>query len=410
MVAFFAKRWELIKKFFIFTVQRFWEDRSFEVAAELSYTSLLSLVPFMAVVVAVVGMFPVFDTVQKAIQDFIFANFVPAFGQVVQQYLLEYAHKATGLTALGTLSLVVTALMTMSTIDHSFNRIWQVQLRRTLLGRFTVYWAVLSLGPLLMGVSLVFTSQLVSSFEVPMTPESLGLRGTLLSWTPFLATTLALFLLYIIVPNRTVPTLHALAGALVAALFFEAAKRGFAYYVTTFPTYETIFGTLAVIPVFLIWIYTSWLVALMGAEIAHSLSAFPVSLRVERLEGAELLWAFRIVGHLWGGQRRGEALTTRMLLALEPGLPETMLLRLLETFVATRLIHRTAEAGWILSRDLSELSLLDLYRMLPHSVREQDWTGADGWDQALNQVMTAVHSEVRRLMDIPLRELYLVER
>jgi membrane protein len=400
-------RLRLASHFLVFLWRRFLEDRSLEVAAELSYTTLISLVPLMAVAVSVAGAFPVFATVQRLVQDFIFTNFVPAFGAVVQQHLQEFAHNASRLTALGILSLVITSLVMMSTIDNSFNRIWRVRAKRRALASFTVYWAVLTLGPMLIGASLLFTSRILSAPGFTAATQSLGVRAALLAVTPFSATTLALFLLYVVVPNRAVSLFHALVAALVAALLFEAAKRGFTLYVTTVPTYETIFGALAVVPVFLIWIYTSWLVALLGAEIAHSLSAFPAWLQAGRSPGAELLWAFRIVGHLWEAQRRGGSLATRALLAEEPGLGEDMLLDLIETFSAGRLIQRTAEGTWVLTRDLGEVTLLDLYRLLPHSVRKVDTRSGDPWNEALARVVTAVYGEVCRVMDVSLKELYL---
>ena len=148
--------------FFSFLLRSFLEDRSLEVASELSYVTLISLVPLMAVALSVAGAFPVFESVQRLVQDFIFANFVPTFGAVVQQYLQQFAHNASRLTAFGILSLVVTSLVTISTIDTSFNRIWRVRVRRRALANFTVYWAVLTLGPMLIGASLVLTSQILS--------------------------------------------------------------------------------------------------------------------------------------------------------------------------------------------------------------------------------------------------------
>ncbi|CAK0740018.1 membrane protein [Gammaproteobacteria bacterium] len=400
----------LAGRFLSFLLSSFLEDRSLEVASELSYATLLSLVPLMAVAVSVAGAFPVFANVQRLVQDFIFTNFVPTFGAIVQQYLQQFAHNASRLTAMGILSLVVTSLVMMSAIDTSFNRIWRVRVKRRALANFTVYWAVLTLGPMLIGASLLLTSQIFSAPSFTAATESLGVRGALLGMTPFFATTLALFLLYVVVPNRAVSLFHALMGALVAALLFEAAKRGFTLYVTTVPTYETIFGTMAVVPVFLIWIYTSWLVALLGAEITHSLSAFPVWLQAGQSSGAELLWAFRVVGHLWEAQRNGTSVATRTLLAWEPGLSEDMLLDLISTFSTSRLIQRTAAGTWVLARDLSEVTLLDLYRLLPHSVREVDTRTGDSWNEVLARVVTAIYGEVRRVMDTPLKDLYLEGR
>ncbi len=397
----------LFRDFLSFLLRSALEDRSLEVASELSYMTLLSLVPLMAVAVSVAGAFPVFAAVQRLVQDFIFANFVPTFGVVVQQYLQQFAHNASRLTVFGILSLVITSLVMMSTIDASFNRIWRVRARRRALANFTVYWAVLTLGPMLIGASLLLTAQILSIPGVTAATESLWGNSTLLGVTPFLASTLALFILYIVVPNRSVTLLHALVGALVAAVLFEIAKRGFTLYITNVPTYETIFGAMAVIPVFLIWIYTSWLVALLGAEIAHALSVFPVWLRTGDAAGTEFLWAFRVVGHLWEAQRRGDFVTTQALLSREPGLSEDMLLGLITTFTAAKLIQRTAEGTWVLVRDLSEVTLLDLYRLLPHSMREVDTGTGDAWDETLARVVAVVNDEAHRVMDMPLKSLYL---
>jgi len=399
-----------ISQFPYFLVQRFLEDRNIEVAAELSYTTLLSLVPLMAVAVSVAGAFPAFAVAQTKVQDFIFSNFVPAFGATVQKYLQQFANNASHLTALGILSLVVTSLVMMSTIDTSFNRIWRVRIKRRALANFTVYWAVLTLGPMLIGASLLFTSQLLSAPGFTQATETLaasfGIQGRLLTITPFSATCLALFLLYVVVPNRSVSSLHALSGAIVAALLFEGAKRVFTLYVANVPTYETLFGTLAVVPVFLIWIYTSWLVALLGAEITHSLAAFPSWLRTGEESSAELLWAFRTIGHLWEAQRTGRGVTTRTLLAFEPGLSEDMLLDLLGTFSVNRWVQRTSQGAWLLARDLDEVTLLDLYLLLPHSVRKVDLQSGDTWNEALSEVVNALHKEGQRIMSIPLKTLY----
>ena len=402
-----AARLHLLRRFLLFVLQRSLEDRSLEVASELSYMSLMSLVPLMAVALSAAGAFPVFASVQRSVQDFIFANFVPAFGAIVQQYLQQFAHNASRLTAFGILSLVMTSLVMISTIDTSFNRIWRVRAKRRTLANFTVYWAVLTLGPMLIGASLLLTSQISSIPGFTAASASLWGHGTLLSLTPFVSSMLALFILYVVVPNRTVTLHHALVGALVGALLFVAAKRGFTLYVTTVPTYETIFGAMAVVPVFLIWIYTSWLVALLGAEIAHALSAFPVWVQTGDAADAELLWAFRVVGRLWEAQRSGNAVAIPRLLAQEPGLSEDMLLNLIAVFASAKLIQRTAEDAWVLVRDLSDVTLLDLYRLLPHSVREVDARKGDAWNETLARVVVAIYTETHRVMDIPLKNLYL---
>ncbi len=157
--------------------RHFGEDRCSRVAGALSFASILSLVPLTAVALGMLSVFPVFQSWMAAIQDFIYGNFVPATGEVVQKYLEQFAHKTGRLTALGLLFLAITSVLMMATIELAFNDIWRVRLQRKLLHRFLTYWAILTLGPFLIGVSLTLTSQLFSLplFGGPGIPR--GLRG-----------------------------------------------------------------------------------------------------------------------------------------------------------------------------------------------------------------------------------------
>jgi membrane protein len=390
--------------------RRFWDDRCLMVASELAYTTLLTLVPLMAVVFSVLAAFPVFQKLIVDIQEFIFRNFVPAVGEVVERYLLEFVHQASGMTAIGVLFLVLTALMMMGTIDRALNDIWRARSRHRLLPSFLVYWAVLTLGPMLIGTSLAVTSYLVS---LPLFADtgSAGLKAGLLRLMPFLATTLAFWLLYVAVPNRIISWRHALVGALVAAILFTLANRGFAIYVTQYATYEKVYGALAAIPVFLVWIYVSWLVILLGAEITHSLTTFRTSLgdSVTSPKGMDLVYAYRIVGHLWTAQAEGRGLSTQQLLRLEPMLTEAKLEELLRRLAAARLVQRTVEGRWIFSRDMSEMTLLELYRSAPYVLPDVKgtWGAQHPWNGALQGVLLQANACVEQSMQVPLKSLYL---
>ncbi len=402
------QRVRLIQRFLRYLFGAFIRDRCPEVAGVLSYTSLLSLVPLMAVSFAVFAAFPVFDDVTGKVQDFIFSNFVPAAGEVVEAHLQGFVAKASRLTAPGIVFLVVTALLLMSTIDRALNTIWKVRVRRRLLHAFMVYWAVLTLGPLLIGVSLVVTSYVVSLPLLTDAASSLGGAGFLLKLMPFLAGALAFTLLYAVVPNQGVPFRHALAGGAVAALLFELAKKAFALYVTHFPTYEAIYGALAAMPIFLVWIYLSWLVILLGAEFTHCLGTFqrgPVS---HSGRGGDLVMAYRIVGHLWRAQLQGVVLSEADLEELESG---PALERVLGDLLLARIIHRVEEGGWALSRDVHELTLAELYHsgryVLPG--REGEWVSVDAWNRSLHGVLADVSQHLEQRLSIPLADLYREE-
>ncbi|OQX31819.1 MAG: hypothetical protein B0D96_02565 [Candidatus Sedimenticola endophacoides] len=390
-------------------LSRFVEDQGLPNAAALTYTTLLSLVPLMTVTLAVFAAFPVSDRVADEIQDFLFENFVPTSGEVLEQYLQQFSAKASRLSGAGFAFLVVVALMMMGNIDRAFNTIWRVRKKRGPLNTFMVYWAILSLGPILMGVSVAVTSYIVSIPLFSDVTESFGVGRRLLGLTPVLASAFAFTLLYTVVPNRSVPVRHALAGGLLAAILFESAKRGFALYLTHFPTYEAIYGALAVIPIFLIWIYLSWIVTLLGAEFTYCLGIFHDEARAsERGRGDAMLLAYRILGRLWQAQQRGEAQALESLSRGLGGVAEERLEGLLEQLRQARLVLRTDSGEWALARDLSEVTLLDLYHarpfVLPHA--ELLAQSADGPGQALGRILGEAGSDLEARLSVDLERLY----
>jgi membrane protein len=344
----------------------FRQDRSFESAGALSFTTLLALVPLTAVVIGVISAFPVFDAGVEQLQDFIFQNFVPAAGDVVQEYVDQFVERSAGLTGAGSLFLVVTAILLMSTIEKSLNRIWRVDRARSPSSRLVVYWAVLTLGPLLMGASLGMTSYLATLQA--FAPEFVRgwLQGALLALTPFVVALLAFTLLFTVVPNRRVKFHHALAGAAFSALAFEASKRGFVLYLSSFPTYERLYGALATIPIFLVWIYVTWVVILLGASVSASLTTFNYRRADWRWNPRHhLLLVMRLIDHLAEAQNHGQGRSSAELLAREEAMTDSELQNLLDRLAAAGMTHRDESGDWFLSVDLAEVTLGDLYRHMP---------------------------------------------
>jgi membrane protein len=216
---------------------------------------------------------PVFDRMRVALHSFLESRLMPeAISSSIFKYLDQFSANASSLTIVSILSFAVTSLMTMSTIDSALNTIWGVQRPRPLSKRLITYWAILSVGPILLGVSLTLASYLasVSAGFVNAPPP---LVTAALDGLPIVLFTLAYGALYVAVPNRRVEWRDALTGAFVAALAFEAAKRGFAIYLTRVPTYTLVYGTLSSIPLLLLWIYYIWIITLGGALVAASLPA-----------------------------------------------------------------------------------------------------------------------------------------
>lgn len=389
--------------------RHFREDRSFEAAGALSYTSLLALVPLMAVTLGVISAFPVFDRWAGEVEDYIFANFVPAASDVIHQYVTEFVSRTAGLTGAGTFFLIVTAILLMSSIEKSLNRIWRVQTQRRPVNRLVIYWAVLTLGPLLVGASLALSSYLAAlPLLAPEIVRSL-LQQVMLKTAPFMITLIGFTLVFIVVPNRRVRWHHALTGAALSALMFELAKAGFVWYVTNFPTYERLYGALATIPLFLVWIYVSWVVVLLGASVAAALTTFHYRRARWRWSARhELLLAIRLLGHFWQAQRRGEALSVGDLLTREPAVSDSQLRRILGWFHDARFIHADDDGDWLLSADLDELSLGELYRsgsfILPIEEVER-LPRENHWDRALVEGLKAVDAKAGPLLRRSIKSL-----
>ena len=240
-------------------------------AGHLAYVSLLSLVPVIMVFFMIMSAFPAFAEVREQLESFIFTNFVPTAGDVVQDYVANFVSNASGMGAVSIVSLLVVALLLISNIDKTFNHIWRTQAERPLIYTFAIYWMVITLGPFLIGSSIVVSSYLagLATFAEEYTP---GLGTFFLKLVPSLAAIGAFLILYMIVPNRPVRAKYALCGALLATVLFELSKKGFALYVTSFPSYEVIYGAIAVIPILFMWVYVSWIVVLLGAVFTYSIT------------------------------------------------------------------------------------------------------------------------------------------
>ncbi len=250
-------------------------------AGNLAFVSLLALVPLIAVVFALFAAFPVFSDISVQLKNFIFANFMPAAGNTLQRYLEQFVANVHRMTAVGAVGLIVTALLLMHSVDSALNAIWRSHKKRPLVYSFAVYWMILTLGPLLAGASLAISSYLLSLKWINVTGVT-SLVDQTLRFFPLLLSWLSFWLLYSIVPTQRVPSRDALTGALVAGLLFELGKKGFALYVTMFPTYQLIYGVLAVIPILFLWVYWTWCIVLLGAEITVTLDDYRQFKRQER--------------------------------------------------------------------------------------------------------------------------------
>ena len=349
--------------FLRFVAFRFVDDRCAQIASSLTFTTLLSLIPLITVMVMVFAAFPVFTDLMAQIKIFMLMNMVPEVaGKVITVYMTQFSAEAAKLTMLGIVGLTITALLLIYTIDHAFNVIWRVHKPRTVLQRFLTYWAVLTIGPIILGASLSLTYYLVS-FSLGYVRHTPLLGQTALKLLPVALMSLAFTLLYLAVPNRYVPWKHALVGGVFAGIAFELMKRVFAWYITSFPTYTLVYGAFATFPIFLLWIYFSWLVILLGAVIAAALSHWRGGTwQLMRAPGWQFEAALRLLQALAEAQRAGHSVKLAWLSQhVDLGLDEME--ALLDRLAQANFVRRADKDAWLLLRAPQEISTADVFRL-----------------------------------------------
>lgn len=390
--------------------RRFRGDRCLAVAASLSYTTLLAIVPLAAVGLATFSAFPVFEGVQETLQKFLFSNFVPAAGEIVRENLTKFVANTGQLTAIGIVILTVTALMLLSTIEESFNVIWRQSVPRRLTIRLMTYWAILTLTPLLIGGSLALSSYIFTITQVLRIEAFEGPIGALVRILPFVLSVVGFAFLYVVMPNRQVRWRHALAGGVTAAVLFQVLKFLFVLYVTNFPSFETIYGAVSAIPLFLIWMYVTWCTVLVGAELCASIPEWRLDgqrARAPALDPAGRLASALSVLAALSSERVEETRRTDEALAEAAGVDPGHAAALFNRLIAARYLARTADDSLVLCRDLGASSLYDFAEAMGLVLS----AGAPGkrdppWRQRLTKIVGQAEKSNRKLMTARLGWLF----
>lgn len=364
-----------------FARRRLNEERLPQVVGSLTFTTVLALVPLLTIAFAIFTTFPLFNTFRAALEAYFIKSLMPkAIANTILGYLSQFASKATRLSAIGAVVLIMTAFIMMLTVDRAFNQIWRVRTARPFTQRLVIYWAIVTLGPLLIGVSLTFTSDLFRATDGLVTGLPV-IGDTIYTVLSVMLTMGAYTLLYMTVPNRTVDWRDAACGGLLAATAFEIAKKVFVVFITKIPTYTVIYGTLAALPLFLIWIYVSWWITLMGAVLA---SALPI-VKYERwwhvpTPGSAFIDAMAVLtvlneARVFGSNAAVDARTLRSLTRLGFDESEALLEKMLDAGWVGRIRPeqkrrvrfgtRLAEGldAWTLLANPGQLKLADVYRL-----------------------------------------------
>ena len=388
------------------------EERGLVIAASLSYTSLLALVPLFAISLSILSAFPAFADVEGRLLEQALSYIAPHAGADVQTYLDRFVSNTSNLTALGIVWLAVTAIMLLSTIETAFNAIWRVDSPRPLMMRLVAYWTTLTLGPLLLGAGLslstvIFASGNFSAFGL----ESEEAMGGAVRVIPLVFATIGLTIIYLALPHRRIEWRHALLGGFIAALLFEGLKALFGIYLSRVGTFQSVYGSLSALPVFLIWMYLGWAVVLIGAAIAAARPEW-LAARASAEHGGALtparclLRALQVVDVLHTSGRAGGTADNDMLLAAASGDGDAL------AMVMTRLhtagyIARTDVDTAVLIRDLDDFSLHDLYKALGFAIDTFDVEGADEtpWAGDLAALLAQADAAGRNVLSPSIREL-----
>ena len=345
-----------------FLWRRFNDDNCFGAAGALSYTTLVSLVPLMVAALAIVSAFPAFAEVRASLMNYVFQNFLPAAGEEVQAQLDSFAGNASRLTGISILVMLFSAVSMMVSIEDRLNQVWRVDRPRGWGSRVLLYWAALTLGPVLVVGGVAATSYVIAMPLLRSATAQWNVGAELMRGVPFAVTFVSLFLLYALVPNTTVRKRHAAIGALIGAAIFEFSRWGFALFVRHAPTYGQVYGALAALPIVLLWIYLSWVIVILCASVAAAISAFDYLPAHGRLpEHAAFLGLMVVLKHFVEGQRSGRGLDQATLRMREPCLGRAAITRYLADLHRADLIQRGESGRWLLKRALDSTDLLRVY-------------------------------------------------
>ena len=389
-----------------YVILRYRKDRASSVAASLAYTSLLSLVPLMAIGLAMLAAFPVFSPVRTEIENWVFTNFVPAVGQVVENEVGLFISNAGRLSAAGIVGLAVTAIMLLVAIETSLNHIFRVDKHRSVLSRLLVYWTMMTLGPLLLGASVSVQGYLAT---LSLWSQGLSVLDQMAVVLPTALSVAVFTVMFATIPNREVPTMDAFVGGLVGGILFTALRWIFAYYIISTGAYTTVYGAVAAVPIVLVWMFLSWVIVLIGAETTASLSEWRAGYAVHGKSASgerRLALALEVLFVLRQAAQQGQGGTARRKLLTAATATEAELTSVIHKLYAAGYAAPTSKSGVLLGRDLAGVTLQDLIRTLDLNLGLDHRVAADApWRARVLPLLNAAHSGMDQVLNVPLSDI-----
>jgi len=354
-----------------YALHRFSRDGCFAAAGAVSYTTLVSLVPLGVIALGILSAFPNFAAVRQQLLEFVFRNFVPQISEQAAWWFQYFADSAAQATAIGIVGIAGTGVLLLATVEDQLNALWRVTTPRPWGQRVVAYWTLMTLGPLLVGMSLTLSTYLdTAARRAGLDPQAIAQFAS--SWPNFLARLVpfvleltACTLLYCIIPNCAVRWRDGALGAAVAAILIEFLKVGFAIYIGAMSSYQAVYGALAAIPIFLLWMYVSWMAVLFGAVVGANLPTWRIDERLVHISsgGVRLGFSLALIAALTRAQRRGASCRTAGL-ATELGVATSVVDEHLQRLARAGFAAPTQDGAWVLGWSPESATLHDLYLAL----------------------------------------------
>ena len=360
---FYQKTWF---QFILFVIRRFEADRCRDQAGSLTYTTLFAVVPMLTVFLVIISSIKALEPARQQLQQMIYSNFLPKTSIAFDKAFNVFTENSSNLTVIGVLFLFITTVLMLTSIESVFNRIWRVKETRNGIIGFMRYWTIISLGPILLGSAFVISSTLASMNVLSNNFAGYEVDGTaLFAVISFALTTLGFFILYWTIPNRSVPIKAAAIAGVFGAVAFELLKNLFGFVMTNFTSYTLVYGAFAAVPIFLLWIFLSWNIVLLGVEISYALTAFHTGKIQTR---HPVLMMLDILELFYKKQKTGQVVTdTEALDILGRGEIGRwpLYVQLLEK---QNLVKRTDNNEYVLVRNLDEIDFWSFYTSLPYTL------------------------------------------
>ncbi|RMH61936.1 MAG: YihY family inner membrane protein [Zetaproteobacteria bacterium] len=395
-------------RFCLRVLRRFVADQCIQRASALAYATLLAIVPLAALGFSMFASFQVFEHMADHIRGIMLEYLLPTSQQAVEQYLGSIADKTTTLSVFGIIGLLLTATALLNTMEEAFNNIWRITRARPWLSKFIIFWSTLTLAPILIAASITVTSYFAALPVLEHVAQGANALKHIPFVLPWLMSSLAMSLMYTVLPNTTVPLRHALVGGLVAGALFEGSKLAFTFYVTDVANYEKIYGALSTLPIFLIWLYLSWVIVLLGSEIVFCLQHPEQSTRARNsyaVPGVKQFFAHLILLRAAAAQATGNSLSISSLIE-ETGVPDNLLQEWLDELVRCGLLFATHDNHWVLAGDARRLTLDKIHAAL----NQASLTIPKAWQEhTLGQVLRGIYFRLQREQSLTLGQLSLYD-